>query len=59
MSTTAAAELARLRIRFPDWDIIRTQCGTFIARHRITNERVSAPTVAALENRLTEWGMHH
>jgi hypothetical protein len=59
MSTTAAAELARLRTRFRDWDIVRTQCGTLIARHRITNELVKAPTVAELEIRLIERGMRH
>lgn len=59
MSTTAAAQIARLRTRFRDWDIIRTRCGTLIAHHRITNERVNAPTAAELENRLIEWGMRH
>jgi hypothetical protein len=57
MSTTAAAELARLRIRFREWDIVRTRCGTLIARHLVTGERVSAPTVTELENRLRECGM--
>ena len=59
MSTMAAAELARLRTRFPDWDIIRTRCGILIARHRITGEHVTAPALADLENRLREWGMRH
>jgi hypothetical protein len=55
MSTMAAAELARLRTRFRDWDIIRTRCGIFIAGHRITGEHITAPTLAHLENRLLEW----
>jgi hypothetical protein len=59
MSTIAAAALARLRIRFRDWDIIRTRCGILIARHRITGERITAPALPDLENRLHEWGMRH
>ena len=59
MTTTAATELARLRTRFRDWDIIRTRCGIFIARHPITGEHITAPTLADLENRLNEWGMRH
>jgi hypothetical protein len=58
MSTTAAVQLARLGNRFRGWDIIRTRCGTFIARHRITDERVRAHTLAELENRLIERGKH-
>ena len=57
MSTTAAAQLARLRTRFPDWDIIRTRSGTFIAHHRITGERVIAHTLAELETHLMECGL--
>jgi hypothetical protein len=57
LCTTAAAQLARLRTRFPEWDIIRTRCGTFLARHRITGERVIAHTLAELETHLMEWGM--
>jgi hypothetical protein len=56
MSTVAAARLARLRSRFPGWDIICTRCGTFIARQRITGKRVTAHTLAELENRLVEKG---
>jgi hypothetical protein len=59
MSTTAAAELARLRTRFSDWDIVRTQCGTLIARHLATGDRVTARTVTELEKRLIEWVMYH
>jgi hypothetical protein len=59
MSTTAAAELARLRSRFRDWDIVRTRCGTLIACHPVTGDRITAPTVTELENRLIEWGMDH
>lgn len=58
MSSTAAAQLAQLRTRFPDWTIIRTRCGIFIARHQITGQRVTAHTLTELENRLTGWGMH-
>lgn len=58
MSTTAAAQLAQLRIRFPDWTIIRTRCGIFIARDQITGQRVTAHTLTELENRLAEWGTH-
>jgi hypothetical protein len=42
MGTTAAAQLAQLRTRFPDWAIIRTRCGTFLARHQSTGQRVTA-----------------
>jgi hypothetical protein len=49
MSTTPAAQLARLRLQFPAWRIIRMQSGTFIASHRITGEVVSAHTLAQLE----------
>jgi hypothetical protein len=58
MSTTAAAQLAQLRTRFPEWAIIRTRCGIFIARHQITGQRVTAHTLTELENRLTGWGTH-
>jgi hypothetical protein len=54
MSTTAAAQLARLRIQFRDWHIVRTQCGTFIARHRITGELMTTRTLAELEELLNE-----
>jgi hypothetical protein len=57
MSTTSAAQLARLRTQFPDWDIIRTRCGTFVAHHRITGERVMAHSLAELQTLLREWGM--
>ena len=57
MDTAAAARLARLRIRFSGWDIVCTRCGTFIARQRITGERITAHTVAELENRLIETSM--
>jgi hypothetical protein len=56
MSATAAAQLAQLRTRFPDWMIIRTRCGIFIARHQSTGQRVTAHTLTELENRLTGWG---
>ena len=59
MSTAAAARLARLRTRFPGWDIICTRCGTLIARHRITGERITAHTFAELECRLIETGTGH
>ena len=36
----------------PDWTIIRTRCGIFIARHQITGQRVTAHTLTELENRL-------
>lgn len=52
MSTTAAAQLAGLRTQFREWDIIRTRCGTFIARHRTTGEQITAHTLAELENHL-------
>lgn len=42
MSTTPAAQLAWLRVQFPDWRIIRTECGTYIARHRLTGDRVQS-----------------
>lgn len=58
MSTTAAAQLAQLRTRFPEWAIIRTRCGIFIARHQITGHQVTARTLTELENRLTGWGTH-
>jgi hypothetical protein len=59
MTTAEAAQLARLRTRFPQWQIIRTQCGTFVAHHLATHERVRGQTVAELENRLIEWGTRH
>jgi hypothetical protein len=57
MSPTAAAQLARVRTQFLEWNIIRTRCGTFIARHRITGQQITAHTLAELENRLMEWDM--
>jgi hypothetical protein len=59
MTTADAAQLARLRARFPAWQIIRTRCGTVVAHHLATNERVRGQTVAELENCLIEWGLHH
>jgi hypothetical protein len=59
MNTTAAAELAQLRTRFRDWEIIRTRCGTIIARHRISGEAVTAATLVDLEDRLNEWATRH
>jgi hypothetical protein len=56
MSATATAQLAQLRTRFPDWMIIRTRCGIFIARHQSTGQRVTAHTLTELENRVTGWG---
>ena len=56
MSTTAAAQLAQLRTRFPEWAVIRTRCGIFIACHQITGQRVTAHTLTELENRLTGRG---
>ena len=53
MSTTAAAQLAQLRKRSPEWGIIRTQCGIFIARRQITGQRVTAHTRTELEDSLT------
>ena len=57
MSTTSAAQLARLRTQFRERDIIRTRGGTFIPRYRVTGDRVVAHTLAELESRLMEWGM--
>ena len=58
MSTTAAAQLAKLRTQFPEWMVIRTRCGIFIARHQSTGQRVTAHTLTELENRLTGRGTH-
>jgi hypothetical protein len=58
MTTTAAAQLAQLRTRFPDWTIIRTRCGIFIARHQSTGQRVTAYTLTELKNLLTGWSPH-
>lgn len=52
MSTAQAAQLARLRVQFPDWRIIRTRCGTFIARHHYTGGRVQARDLADLQTLL-------
>ncbi|HEY5989032.1 MAG TPA: hypothetical protein VIV12_22035 [Streptosporangiaceae bacterium] len=46
MSTTSAAQLAWLRVQFPDWRTIRTECGTYIARHRLTGDRVQSRELA-------------
>ncbi len=54
MNTSPAAQLARLRARFPQWCIVRTQSGTFIARQRITGEVVNAHTLAELETLLAQ-----
>ena len=55
MSTTPAAELARLRVQFPDWRIVRSRAGAFLACHRVTGARLSGRTVADLETQLREW----
>jgi hypothetical protein len=59
MTTADAAYLARLRARFPEWHIIRTQCGTFVAHHPATNEWARGQTAAELDNYLIEWSLHH
>lgn len=54
MSTTAAVQLARLRVQFPGWRIIRTRCGTLIACNRATGRHISAHGLAQLEASLLE-----
>lgn len=39
MSRTPAAELARLKVAFPDWSIRRTAAGGFSARRRLPSGR--------------------
>jgi hypothetical protein len=55
MSTTPATQLAQLRARLPDWRIIRTRAGVFIARHRVTGAHLQGRTAVALETQLLEW----
>jgi hypothetical protein len=55
MSTTPATQLARLRVRFPDWRIIRTRAGVFIARHRVTGAHLQGRSAEDLEIQLLEW----
>ena len=54
MSRTPAAELARVKVKFPQWTIRRAGGGDgFTAHHRATRERVHACTLAELEHLLT------
>ncbi len=54
MSTTPAAELARLKVAFPGWTIRRVTSGEgFTAVNRVTRERVHARSLADLGYRLT------
>jgi hypothetical protein len=57
MSASAAAQLASLRTRFPDWQIIRTRCGTLIARHQLTRVLVQAGQLSRLESLLREYSL--
>jgi hypothetical protein len=57
MSAPAAVQLARFRTRFPDWQIIRTRCGTFIARHQRTRVLVQAGQLSGLESLLREYSL--
>jgi hypothetical protein len=55
MTAATAIQLARLRTRFPDWEIIRVRCGTFIARHLVTRVHVQASQLRGLESLLREY----
>jgi hypothetical protein len=51
MSTTPAAELARVKTQFPLWAIHRTAEG-FSAVNQATRQRVYSKTLAELEHKL-------
>jgi hypothetical protein len=51
MSTTPAAELARLKVAYQKWWLARTTDG-FAAVERVTGRRITAATTARLEIRL-------
>ena len=48
MSVTPAADLARLKISYPEWKITRT-ADQYVAVSRETGRRLRAATVAGLE----------
>jgi hypothetical protein len=52
VSTTPAAELARLKTQLPLWSIRRTAEG-FTAVNQATGQRVYSRTLASLEHKLT------
>jgi len=55
VSRTPAAELARLKLAFPEWSIRRTLAGGFAARRMLPGgggQTVRAETLAALEYEL-------
>ena len=56
MSTTSAAQLARLRTQFRERDIIRTRGGALSPATGFPATG-SLPTLAEPEDRLMEWGM--
>ena len=56
MSTTPAAQLARLRVQFPAWQFARTDGGV-VAAHRITGTRLYGRTATDLETQLLRWSL--
>ena len=48
MSITPAAALARLKVQYPEWKIIRTG-DHYVATNRDTGRRLRAVSVAGLE----------
>jgi hypothetical protein len=53
VSTTPAAVLARLKVRFPAWTIRPVEHGTGYTAHR-GEQQIYAPTLAELETHLAE-----
>jgi hypothetical protein len=51
MSTTPAAQLARLKVTYREWLLSRTADG-FTAVERKTGRKITADTVTELENQL-------
>ncbi len=55
MSRTPAAELARLKVMFPDWTIRRLTAGSYSARRRLpdgSRQTVRGKTLGDLEYQL-------
>jgi hypothetical protein len=56
MSTTPAAQIARLKATYPLWCFTRTTTGELLAVRRATGQRISAASIVDMEARLRDEG---